>query len=786
MTSALPGGRAARAVAAVARVCVRHRFTVIGAWVVLALALVAAARVFGTPTDNDVSLPGTDAQLVRDLTASPEAPPTSGTVILVAPDGRLDDQARAGVLAATAESLRRAGHVTTVDPPATRDGSLSADGRTGWFAVGLDVRRAELTEPVARAVVEAARPAADAGLRVLPGGAFAQVVDGAGSTGDESFGLVLAALVLFLALGGLVGAVLPLLASGLAVLATLETVGLAGNLTPMPAQAATLALMVGLGVGIDYSLFLLSRFRTLARSGLGVPDAVERAAADSGTAVLFAGVTVAVSLAGLGLTGVPLLRTLACTCGVAVLFAVLAALTLLPALTSLAGRRLARGGALHARLTRRARSAGRSAVHHPADPSRHPAGHPADPVGRPAGHPAIERPTDHPADLLDRPAEDRRARTAEHADRSAYPVSPGRWARFADRVTGRPGPAGAVAVAVLALLAAPAVDLSLGQLDAGSSPPATAVRQADDAIAAAFGPGAGTPLVVLGRPATPVTDPRDPRLPALVAAVRAQPGVAVAGPPTPSPDGRFVTVRVIPSTSGGDPATADLVHRLRDRSVPGMTVHVGGSAAARVDLADRVTDKLPLVIGAVLLLSVAVLLVAFRAPLLAVKAAVMDLISIGAAYGVLTAVFTWGWGVTWIGLSGPVPIPSFVPLMLFALLFGLSMDYEVFLLGDVRRRRHETGDNLRAVRDGLVGTGGVITAAAAIMVGVFLAFVPHHDPTIKMFGVGMAVAIAVDATVVRCLLVPATMALLGELTWWTPRRRRTGSAHPGSGTAPRR
>ncbi|MEV1121803.1 MMPL family transporter [Actinosynnema sp. NPDC049800] len=711
MSAALPDGRAARTVAALSRVCIRRRFAVIGAWVLLVLALVTASRVIGTPTDNDVSLPGTDAQLVRDLTASPEAPATSGTVIVVAEDGRLDDEVRARVLADTAASLQRAEHVTAVKPPSTRDGSLSADGRTGWFTVGLDVRRAELTKPVAQVVTDAARPAADAGLRVLPGGALAQVLDGSGSTGDEYFGLLLAAVVLFLALGGLVGAVLPLVTSALSVLATLEVVGLAGNLTSMPAVATTLALMVGLGVGIDYSLFLLNRFRALARSGLAVPEAVERAAADSGTAVVVAGVTVALALAGLVLTDVPLLRTLAWTCGIAVLFAVLAALTLLPALTSLAGRRLARGGRLHHRLARRTGSGG-------------------------------------------------------------Y------WARQADRVTRRPWPAGGSALVLLALLAAPATDLRLGQLDAGSSPTSTAVRQANDAVSAAFGPGAGTPLTVLGRLRTPVADAGDAGLSELVAVVRAQPGVASTGPATPAADGRVVTVQVIPSTSGGDPATADLVHRLRSQSVPGMTVHVGGGVAARADLAERVGDKLPLVIGVVLLLSVAVLLLAFRAPLLALKAAVMDLISIGAAYGVLTAVFTWGWGVTWLGLSGPVPIPSFVPLMLFALLFGLSMDYEVFLLSDVRRRFRLTGDNLRSVREGLVGTGGVITAAAAIMVGVFLAFVPNDDPTIKMFGVGMAVAIAVDVTVVRCLLVPATMAMLGDLTWWTPGRGRVRAPEP--------
>ncbi|WP_053736549.1 MMPL family transporter [Nocardia sp. NRRL S-836] len=681
----------ARVITAVGRACARHRLAVVGAWVLVVLALVAGARMFGTPTDNDVRLPGTDAQLVRDLTAAPEAPLTAGTVVVVAPDRIGGD-----VLAATADSLRRSAHVTSVRPPSRKDGSLSGDERTGWFTVGLDVRRAELTKPVARAVVDAAGPAADAGVRVLPGGAFAQVLDGSGTTGTELFGLALAAVVLFLALGGVTGAVLALVSAALSVVATVEVVGLAGHLTAIPAQASTLALMIGLGVGIDYSLFLLTRFRALARSGLDVPDAIARAAGDSGTAVVVAGVTVAVALAGLALTGVPLLHTLAWTCGIAVFSAVLAALTLVPALLSLAGHRLARGGSLHRRLTRTG--------------------------------------------------------------------SGGFWARQADRVTRRPWLAGGVAVVLLALLAAPAAGLRFGQLDAGSAPEATAVRQADDAVSAAFGPGAGTPLVVLGQ-ASGTVDPAP-----LVAAVAAQPGVAAVGPPTVS--GQLVTVQVIATTAGGDPATADLVHRLRDLPVPGTTVHVGGNTAARVDLADRVTERLPLVIAAVLLLSVLVLLLAFRAPLLALKAAVMDLISIGAAYGVLVAVFTWGWGVTWIGLSGPVPIPSFVPLMLFALLFGLSMDYEVFLLSDVQRRWHETGDNLRSVREGLLGTGRVITAAAAIMVGVFLAFVPSTDPTIKMFGVGLAVAIAVDATVVRCLLVPATMAALGDLTWWTPGRKR--------------
>jgi putative drug exporter of the RND superfamily len=714
MSSALHDGRAARVIAAVGRASVRHRFVVIGAWVLLVLALVIGARALGSPTDNDVSLPGTDSQLVRDLTTTSATPPTTGTVIVVAPGGRLDDAAHAGVLAATAASLQQVAHVTTVRPPAVAERTMAPDGRTGWFTLGLDVRRADLTADTARAALDAASPAADAGLRVLPGTAFAQVLGGSGGHRNEVVGLILAGFVLIFALGGLLGAALPLLTSALSLIATLETVGMAGNVTSIPAVATTLASMVGLGVGIDYALFLLSRFRELAGTGVPVPEAIGRAAGDSGTAVAFAGVTVAVALAGLGITGVPILQTVAWTSGIAVLFAVLAALTLLPALTSLAGRRIAHGGRVFNRLSGMLRSRSRAG---------------------------------------------------------------GFWARQAGRVTRRPWLAGGFALVLLALLAAPAVDLRLGQLDAGSSPESTAVRQADDAISAAFGPGTGSPLTVLAELDAPVTDVTNPRVASFVAAVRADPGVAAVGPPTITGGGRVVTAVAVPSTAGGDPATADLVHRLRHVTLPGMTVHVGGTTAARADLAERVTAKLPVVIGTVLLLSVLVLLLAFRAPVVALKAAAMDLISIGAAYGALTAVFSWGVGATWIGLSGPVPIPSYVPLMLFAVLFGLSMDYEVFLLTSVQRRWRATGDNLRSVRDGLTATGGVITAAATIMVGVFLAFVPNEDPTIKMFGVGMAVAIAVDATIVRGLLVPSTMVLLGDLNWWAPRRRRVAELH---------
>ncbi|EEP69915.1 membrane protein, partial [Micromonospora sp. ATCC 39149] len=317
----------------------------------------------------------------------------------------------------------------------------------------------------------------------------------------------------------------------------------------------------------------------------------------------------------------------------------------------------------------------------------------------------------------------------------------------------------------------PAATLSLGQLDAGDDPPGSATRTSFDLLAEGFGPGVNGPLAVVAAVDPPAAGTADPRLTELARELAATPGVAFVAPVRLTDGGRVATASVQPDTGPSDPATAALVADLRDVRVDGVRVHVGGATATRADLAERVRERMPWVIAVVVGLSTVLLYVAFRAPVLAVKAAVMNLVSIGAAYGVLTAVFSWGWGVELTGLSGPVPVESYVPMMLFALLFGLSMDYEVFLLSAVQEAWWATGDNRVAVREGLAGTGRVITSAALIMVTVFAGFVLHTDPVIKMFGLGMAVAVAVDATVVRGLLVPATMALLGRANWWHPGRR---------------
>jgi RND superfamily putative drug exporter len=593
---------------------------------------------------------------------------------------------------------------------------VSPDGRTGYLTLTFDVRPRDLRRPIADAVVEAAAPARDAGIATVPGGPLAAAADRTGSHTSELLGLAAAVVVLLFAFGGLVAASLPIVTALCTLAGALGAIGLAGHLTSVPSVAATLATMVGLGVGIDYALFLVTRYRQQVAAGVPVPDAVARSVASSGSAVVFAGGTVVIALGGLAVADVPLLATLAWTTGVAVLFAVAGAVTLLPALLGIVGTRI--------------------------DALR----------------------------VLPRPA----------AARDGF------WGRLAAAVSRRPWRYAAATTVLLGVLTVPALDLSLGQTDAGSAPSGSAGRESFDLLAEGFGPGVNGPLTVVLPLDPPASGPDDPRLADLAEAVRTVAGAAGTGPATVGGDAA-ATVRVTPRTAPSDPRTADLVVALRTVRVDGTAVHVGGPTATRVDLATRLAERTPVVIGAVVVLSALLLLLAFRAPVVALKAALMNLVSIGAAYGALTAMFSWGRGVTLLGLDGPVPIESYVPTMLFALLFGLSMDYEVFLLTAVREAWQRTADNTAAVRDGLAATGRVITSAALIMVVVFASFTLHTDPVVKMFGLGMAVAIVVDATVVRGLLVPATMTLLGPANWWRPTLRRPvppPSAEPGDAGEP--
>jgi RND superfamily putative drug exporter len=713
--SAVDGGLTHRAMTRVGRFCTGRPWWVLGAWVVLAATVVVLVAGFGRPTEEDATIPGSDAQRGRDLLAEhfPGSGDATGSVIVRSPGARVDDPRYADALTTAAHRVGRVPHVVAVTGPDPAAGSLSADGRTGYLTVQFDVGPRDVTRELTGDVLDAAEPLRDAGLEVLPGGSLARPESG--TRAGEAIGLGVALVVLVVAFGGLVAASLPLLTAMVTLVCGVGAVGLAGHLTAVPSVATTLATMIGLGVGIDYALFLITRYRALPAGD--VPAAVTAAVASSGSAVVFAGGTVVVALAGLAVAGVPILVTLAWTAALTVGVAVAAAVTLLPALLTVLGPRL------HALPVRR------------------------------------------------RPA----------------PSRPSRWGRLADRVTRRPWRWALVTGVLLALSAVPAAGMTLGQTDAGDDPPGTASRAGFDALAEAFGPGVNAPLTVVAAVDTPVRGPGDPVPAALTAALREVPGVHRVQPARVSADGAAVSVRVTPETGPGDPATARTVTALGAVPVPGARVYVTGPVALRDALAVRVAGRTPYVVGLVVLLAATLVFAAFRAPVVAAKAAVMNLLSVASAYGVLTAVFSWGWGVGLTGLDGPVPIEAYVPLMLFALLFGLSMDYEVFLLTAVLQAWRATGDNRRSVREGLVGTGAVITSAALIMVCVFAGFVLSPNPVIKMMGVGMAVAVAVDATVVRGVLVPATMALLGRANWWTPRwpRRavRVGTDGP-VGTGP--
>ncbi|NXY99446.1 MMPL family transporter [Streptomyces sp. BR123] len=715
---------------ALGRSCAVRPGRVLAVWLAVLLALAAAVLVHGRATSEAVAIPGSDSQAARDAAGAFPGPPSGNQpVVLHTPaDGAplTSDALRTAVQAAAAD-LARVDHVVAVTTPYDPAGraAMSRDGHTAYLSVGLDVTGRDITPEITDAVVAAAAPAEEAGIEVTPGGDLAAAAD-KGSTGhSELIGLAAAAVILFAGLRRVTAAGLPIVVGVVGLVVSLALIGLAGHVMDMPSSGATIAAMIGLGVGIDYSLFCLTRFRDLLAAGVPAVEAAARTTATSGKAAAFAGCAVAAALAGLALGGLPLLHALALAPGIAVLVAVLAALTLLPALLSLLGRRLAP-------ILRRAAAAD--------GPSGHPGG---DPAGGPSGDPA-----DSPAGA--------------------------RWHRLAAYVAGRPWRHLLAGLALIAVLAAPAAQLTFGQLDAGDKPAGTDSRIAYGRLADAFGPGANGPLQVTASLPAPAADPSDGRLTAVTTALGQAPGVAAVGAPQLAADARTARWQVTPATGPGDPRTAELVDRLRESVLPaatadsGATAHVGGAAAAQADLNDRLARRMPLIIATVVAVAALLLLLAFRSPVVAGKAAVMNLLSVGAAYGVLTAVFQWGWGAGLIGLDGPVPIPGYVPLLMFAVLFGLSMDYEVFLLTAVRENWLRYGDNRRAVVAGLAGTGRIITSAALIMVSVFLSYLLSEDPVVKMFGIGLATAVALDATVVRGLLVPTSMVLLGTRNWWLP------------------
>ena len=715
--------------------CARHGKTVLALWVATAAALISAAMVFGAPTSNDVSIPGTDAQRAHELMREGFGPGYSTPggivqIVLYTPEGKLTDEERKRAVERAMERIEQVPHVVQVETP-YRYGGMAASMQIGLITVRLEghdsTRLAEISEQLSRA----AEPARQAGIEAVPADASTPADKEIKTGPSEAIGVLCALIVLLFAFGTLVAAVIPIFTALVSIAAGLGTIGLLGHVVDVPKQASIMATMIGLGVGIDYALFLLSRHRRLLADGVPVHESVRRTVASSGGAVVFAGGTVIIALSALLLAGFPLLRTLGWITGISVVYAVLTSITLVPALLGILGHRI---------------------------------------------------------NALRVPFVGPRRRTARHAAATGMDGTTGGgtgWADLGNWVAKRPWRVLVTTAVVLAAMTAPALGLKLGTLDDGYADKGTDARRAYELMSAGFGPGSTGAMIVVAELDHRIadTDPPAPVVQTLQRRIEQTDGVAHVMPAKVNVSGRSVLIQVVPEYAPSDPRAADVVRAVRKIEVPGADVHVGGEVAGLTDAVDRITERTPLVIGVVVLLSAVLLLAAFRAPLVALKAAVMNLISLGAAFGALALVFSYGLGTRLVGLDPPpsadasyveviffsVPIDGYIPLMLFAVLFGLSMDYEVFLLTSVRQSYLRTGDNRVAVAEGLGSTGRVITSAALIMVAVFVAFIAYPDPLVKVFGVGLAAAIAVDATIIRGFLVPSTMVLLGRLNWWCPR-----------------
>ncbi len=724
-----------------AKFCVRHRLVTIAVWLLVTIALVAVSHRLGENTNDNLSLPGTDSQHATDTLSHSFPDQANGTspIVLHAAKGKLTESKYANAVNEAAADVAKAPHVASVVNPLTPQGAsaLSKDKSTGYLSVTLAISPGEVSVSEAQTIIDAANPAKAAGLEVETGGQLGQKVSKTSTESSELIGIVAAMVILTFTFGTVVSMLLPILNAVLALLSTLAIIRLLGHVISVPTVAPTLATMIGLGVGIDYALFIVTRHLRGLNEGHDVHESIARAAATSGGAVFFAGCTVTIALVSLAVAKIPLVTTMGLMAGIAVVVAVLAALTLMPALVATAGPHI---NSLRVRT----------------------------------------------------PPSDAQAKQ-------------GAWAKWAANIAKHPALAGLAALAILLPLTIPLLSLSLGQEDVAALSPSTTARRAYDLISANFGPGVNGPLIVavtLGTPAqappssesqshsgstangstgsgsssATSSDPRaaDPRLATLQKDVSSTKGVAAITPIQIDKAGTAAYFNAIATTGPAEKPTQELVEHLRSNVIPsaekGTNMHadIGGSTAGNIDLATQISNKLPLQILVVIALSFVLLILAFRTVIIPPQAALMNLLSIGASYGVLTAVFQYGWFSSLIGLSGPVPIVSYVPLFMFAILFGLSMDYEVFLVSQIEEHVHAGEDNRGSVVSGLVTSARVITAAAMIMVFVFGSFVLNGSPTIKQFGVGLAVAVILDSTIVRCLLVPALMILMGRYNWYMP------------------
>ncbi len=717
---------------AFARWITTHRKYVALGWVLALLVVNTVAQSAGTSYSNNFTLPKSDSQRASDLLrrSFPAQAGDRDTIVFKVAHGNVRDagvRERMSMLFARVARLPRVAGV--VSPYAGSGQAISRDGRIAFATVIFDKKANELDKADVQRVVDAAKGARAPGLQVELGGQAIQLTEQEGFGLTTAVGLLAAIVVLLITFGSLTAMGLPIVTALFGLGTGLGLIALFTHVVDTPDFSSELAAMIGLGVGIDYALFIVTRFReayaTPGPTFENVRESAVQAMDTAGRAVTFAGCTVVIALLGMMLLGVDFLYGIAISASIGVLLVMLGSLTLLPALLTFAGDRLARPG--------------------------------------------------------------RRARRRGERTRAVHGAVWLRWSRF---VQAHAATIAALATAIVVLIAAPVTALRLGSSDQGNDPVGFTTYKAYHLLAEGFGEGFNGPLLVVARvPPGPAAEAArngvllsappsagvEARLARLRAALASAPGVASVTAPRLNDSGEVATLSVYPRSSPQAYATTQLVERLRGQVIPpiaksaGMTVYVGGITAGAIDFAKVLAHKLPLFIGVVVLLSALLLLVVFRSLVIPLQAAAMNLLSIGASLGVTVAVFQWGWIDGLLGIKAG-PIESFIPVMLFAIVFGLSMDYEVFLVSRIHEQWVRTGDSRRAVGEGLALTGRVITAAAAIMICVFLSFMLGESRVIKEFGLSLAAAVFIDAVIVRCLLLPAVLELLGETTWRIPGR----------------
>jgi RND superfamily putative drug exporter len=690
-----------RRLARLADIAYRRRGRVVLAWIAAAVVIIGVGSSLAGEYEADYNTPGSESKAASDLTEQRFDGYSGQEVYVVWKDeaGARSPGARERVDAFFVEA-ERVDHVAEHTPI-----RVSRDGTIGSTTLPLTVPGWDVEKEDGEKLIAAAEENSGGGLEIKLGGD--PIYQAQEQTSPEGIGFLGAAIVLLIAFGSVVAAGLPLAIAliGLGI-SSGGLIVLLANVVDVPDWTTAVSGLIGIGVGIDYALLVLTRFRSAMNAGKDRHDAVVEAVTTAGRSVIIAGATVVIAVLGLCLTALPYMYGVAISASLAVLVVMLAAVTLLPALLSYLG-------------------------------------------------PKVDR--------LRIPFLGRTLRAEGNGESPA--------ARWSHAVQRRPWPAAIAATAVLLALAAPALGMRLGFPDAGNDPPDTMTRQAYDLNTEGFGPGTNGPLVI----AAELPDPAArARIESFAKRLRGEPGVAFVPAPQINAEGNAALITVIPRGSPQDEATEELVNRLREEVVPealggsGINADIGGVTAALEDQSEYITDRMPLFIAGVVGLSFLLLLVAFHSPLISLKAGVMNLLSVSAAYGVMTLVAKGGTVGELIGIDHEVPVAPFMPVMMFAILFGLSMDYEVFLISRIREEYLKDGDTRRAVADGLAKTARVITAAAAIMVVVFLAFLAAPDVFLKLFGIGLASAIFLDATVVRMVLVPAVMQLLGSRNWWIP------------------